>query len=713
MMRFSGMVALLCGLLMASSVHAQEDAYHTALRDLLRQDYGITGGTWVLSQDGKETDKVGRGGLTSVRRQQRTADGELFAAYDSFHVATAVPDRPWERTVRWSTRAAIADGDVLLLVMWVRGQALDGGTAEVQVRLEQAGPPYASHLHQTYGLGSDWQLVLVPFRNESTFNRGAARFQFNLGLVAQDVDLGGLALLNFGTAYAPEDLPRRAPAPDYAGSAENHPWRAEAAARIDQHRKGDLTVRVTDANGDVVPDASVAVEMQRHAFPFGSFDQSNRLAERSRIWAQYRDTFEEMFNSGVIGIYWRNWDQGNTSVMRSLEWMQARGMSVRAHPILWSDVRPGESWSSMPEDVRNSNDPAFLRQAIEARIVDVTNQLGDIVTDYDVLNEAAHLTKLEDVLGEDERAVWFQRTNELDADAKLFINDFSILSNGAGDEVTDHRYKEIIQDLLEDGAPLHGIGFQAHMGSNPTDPLTLLSKLDEYAQFGLELKVTEFDMSGMDEELAGRYIRDFYTAMYSHPSVTGVVMWGFHDDNHWLGDAPLFRADWSIKPAGEAYRKLLFETWWTDETGVTNADGQYATRGFQGEYAVTVEHGSLSKTVEAALSGDGLTLEVQLDGIATGREATTPQERFELQPAYPNPLRDRTTLTFSLPTAQRIQVQVFDVLGRAVATVAEGWHAVGEHTALWSAEAAAPGTYLVRLTATDGRTLTQPLVVLP
>lgn len=712
-MRFSGLVALLCGLLMASPVHAQEDAYHTALRDLLRQDYGITGGTWVLSQDGKETDKVGRGSLTAVLRQQRTADGELFAAYDSFQVATAVPDRPWERTVRWSTRAAIAEGDVLLLAMWVRGQALDASTAEIQVRLEQAGPPYTSHLHQTYGLSSNWQLVLVPFRNDSAFGTGGAHFQFNLGLVAQAVDLGGLALLNFGTAYAPEDLPRRAPAPDYAGSAETHPWRAEAAARIDQHRKGDLTVRVTDANGDIVPDASVAVEMQRHAFPFGSFDQSNRLAERSRIWAQYRDTFEEFFNSGVIGIYWRNWDQGNTSVMRSLEWMRERNMSVRAHPILWSDVRPGENWSSMPEDVRNSNDPAFLRQEIEARIVDVTTQLGDVVTDYDVLNEAAHLTKLEDILGEDERAVWYARTHELDADAKLFINEFDILVNGGDNEVIDQRYKEIIQDLLDNDAPLHGIGFQAHMGSNPTDPLTLLSKLDEYAQFGLELKVTEFDMSGMDEELAGRYIRDFYTAMYSHPSVTGVVMWGFHDGNHWLDDAPLFRADWSIKPAGEAYQKLLFETWWTDEMGTTNADGQYATRGFHGDYAVTVQHGSLSKTVEASLSGDGLTLEVQLDGIATGHEATVPQKRFELHPAYPNPLHDRTTLTFSLPTPQHVQVQVFDVLGRAVATVAEGWHAGGEHTARWDAEAAAPGTYLVRLTATDGRTLTQPLVVLP
>ncbi|GAB5520523.1 MAG: hypothetical protein RhofKO_27740 [Rhodothermales bacterium] len=712
-MRVVFAVLVLWGALFLDAAHAQEDAYHTDLRDLLSQEYGITGGSWVLSQDGKESDKVARGSLTSVNRQRRTTTDQLFAAYDSFHVATAVPNEPWQRTVRWSTRAAIANNDVLLLVMWVRGQALDGGPAEIQVRLEQAGPPYTSHLHQTYGLSTNWQLVLVPFRNESAFSTGGARFQFNLGLVAQDVDLGGLALLNYGQAYDPEDLPRKAPAPDYVGSAENHPWRTEAAARINAHRKGDLTVRVTDANGDIVPEASVAVEMQRHAFPFGSFDQSNRLAERSRVWARYRDTFEEMFNSGVIGIYWRNWLQDSLTVVGSLDWMRERNMSVRAHPILWSDVRPGNSWSSMPEDVRNSSDPAFLRQEIEGRIVDVTSQLGDVVADYDVLNEAAHLTKLEDVLGEDERAVWFNRTNELDADAKLFINEYSILSNGATDEVTDLRYKEIIQGLLDDGAPLHGIGFQAHMGSNPTDPLTLLRKLDEYAEFGLELKVTEFDMAGMDEELAGRYIRDFYTAMYSHPSVTGVVMWGFQDGNHWLNDAPLFRADWSIKPAGEAYQELLFETWWTDEAGMTDTDGQYAVRGFQGDYMVTVEHGSLSKTVNASLSGDGLTLEVQLDGIATGREATTPALPFDLRPAYPNPLHERTTLAFSLPTAQSVQVQVFDVLGRAVATVADGWHAAGEHTAAWHALDAAPGTYLARLTATDGRTLTQPLVVLP
>ncbi|MEM6648528.1 MAG: T9SS type A sorting domain-containing protein, partial [Bacteroidota bacterium] len=103
----------------------------------------------------------------------------------------------------------------------------------------------------------------------------------------------------------------------------------------------------------------------------------------------------------------------------------------------------------------------------------------------------------------------------------------------------------------------------------------------------------------------------------------------------------------------------------------------------------------------------------QLDGVATGREATTPQERFELHPAYPNPMRDRTTLPFSLSTPQHVQMQVFDVLGRTVATVAEGWHGAGAHTVRWDASATAPGTYLVRLTATDGRTLSQPLVVLP
>ncbi|WP_114579581.1 hypothetical protein [Saliphagus sp. LR7] len=48
-------------------------------------------------------------------------------------------------------------------------------------------------------------------------------------------------------------------------------------------------------------------------------------------------------------------------------------------------------------------------------------------------------------------------------------------------------------------------------------------------------------------------------------------MWGLWDEIHWHENAPLFRADWSPKPASDVSTDLVFGEWWIDRAG--NADG--------------------------------------------------------------------------------------------------------------------------------------------
>ena len=67
--------------------------------------------------------------------------------------------------------------------------------------------------------------------------------------------------------------------------------------------------------------------------------------------------------------------------------------------------------------------------------------------------------------------------------------------------------------------------------------------------------------------------------------------WGFWEGRHWQPKAALYRKDWTEKPNGAAYRKLVQETWHTDESGVTDAGGKWNARGFYGRYAVTVTVG--------------------------------------------------------------------------------------------------------------------------
>ena len=69
-----------------------------------------------------------------------------------------------------------------------------------------------------------------------------------------------------------------------------------------------------------------------------------------------------------------------------------------------------------------------------------------------------------------------------------------------------------------------------------------------------------------------------------------------------------------------------------------------------------------------------------------------------LLPAAPSPFRDATALRFRLEAPAAVRLEVFDVTGRRVASIA-GPFGAGEHTVPLDGRALAPGAYVVRLAA--------------
>ena len=64
---------------------------------------------------------------------------------------------------------------------------------------------------------------------------------------------------------------------------------------------------------------------------------------------------------------------------------------------------------------------------------------------------------------------------------------------------------------------------------------------------------------------------------------------------------------------------------------------------------------------------------------------------------YPNPAAGRTRLDFVLPRAGRVELGVYDALGRQVATQAAGYLPAGAHSLGWEARGARAGLYVLRL----------------
>ena len=73
--------------------------------------------------------------------------------------------------------------------------------------------------------------------------------------------------------------------------------------------------------------------------------------------------------------------------------------------------------------------------------------------------------------------------------------------------------------------------------------------------------------------------------------------------------------------------------------------------------------------------------------------------QYGLSQNYPNPFNSQTSLAFSLPAAGEVSLAVYDLQGRIVAELAQGWYTEGTHAAYFDASELASGVYLARFTA--------------
>jgi hypothetical protein len=101
--------------------------------------------------------------------------------------------------------------------------------------------------------------------------------------------------------------------------------------------------------------------------------------------------------------------------------------------------------------------------------------------------------------------------------------------------------------------------------------------------------------------------------------------------------------------------------------------------------------------------------------VASEGEGTLP-EAVTLAQNYPNPFRPSTEIAFTLAESASVTLQVYDVLGRRVATLVDGELPTGTHTVTWdggddAGRRVASGTYLYRL-ETGSQSLSRTMTLL-
>ncbi|WP_436926914.1 endo-1,4-beta-xylanase [Halosimplex amylolyticum] len=436
--------------------------------------------------------------------------------------------------------------------------------------------------------------------------------------------------------------------------------------RIQEHRTGDLEVVVENTDGSPVSDADVSVSQREHEFSFGTAVNADRLINQSSPGDNYRQYIPELFNTAVLGNQhkWRFWENDQQLADEATNWLLDQGLDMRGHVCLWGR---DDVWA-IPSDVQTAideRDAETIRDRSMAHIEEIITHYGDDITDWDVVNEAMHAYQLQigvygDKIDQEEPwtgevvpwtsqllADWYDKAasviDDNDLDVGVAVNDF----NQFPYSYTDGRYEAEIDHINENGAQLDTVGLQAHVAarqgefdtnSDPDgriDADQVVSEINTWADHGARVKITEFDTYNGDDwnsdqeraDVTENYLR----GAFSHPGVDAFVMWGFWDGDHWQDEAPLFYDDWSQKPAYDVWTGLVYDEWWTSDSGTTDGSGAYATTAFLGEHEITVSTDSDSATTTTSVTDAAgtttVTVTVEGDGGGSGdtQPPTTPE----------------------------------------------------------------------------------------
>ncbi|MFI6512698.1 endo-1,4-beta-xylanase [Streptosporangium sp. NPDC050855] len=212
-------------------------------------------------------------------------------------------------------------------------------------------------------------------------------------------------------------------------------------------------------------------------------------------------------------------------------WATGNGKEVRGHTLAWHSQQP--AWM---EQMSGS----ALRQAMISHINGVMAHYRGKLVHWDVVNEAfaddgsggRRSSNLQGT-GNDWIEVAFRTARAADPGVKLCYNDYNIENWSAAKTQGVFR---MVQDFKARGVPIDCVGFQAHFNSGNPLPSNFQTTLQNFADLGVDVAITELD-------IAGASASDYAAATRACLRVTrcvGITVWGVRDSDSWRpNDNPL------------------------------------------------------------------------------------------------------------------------------------------------------------------------------
>ena len=244
-------------------------------------------------------------------------------------------------------------------------------------------------------------------------------------------------------------------------------------------------------------------------------------------------------------------------------------MWITGHCLIWHSQLP--RWFCVDENGENVT-PEILKARMKSHISTVVGHYKGRIHGWDVVNEAIledgsyRNSKFYEILGEEFIPLAFQYAQEADPNTELYYNDYNEWYKGRRETVV-----RLIHTLKERGIRIDAIGMQGHVGMDGPSIAEYEEGILAYANAGVKVMVTEFDLSilppprrgigadlsaneeyrqqlnpyteGVPEEAMQAWTNrmlDYFKLFLTHQDkLTRVTTWGVSDGGSWKNGFPI------------------------------------------------------------------------------------------------------------------------------------------------------------------------------
>lgn len=251
-----------------------------------------------------------------------------------------------------------------------------------------------------------------------------------------------------------------------------------------------------------------------------------------------------------------NWEPADAIA----EFAKENGLKMRGHALVWHQQTGG--WIFEAEDGGQVSKEELLRR-MKTHIDSVVSRYSETIYAWDVVNEAIddnpdnflRNSEWYEIAGEDFINKAFEYAREADPDVKLFYNDY----NAIIPEKRDRIYK-LLKMLVDRNVPIDGVGIQGHWSIFGPSEEELREALDMYTSLGLEVQITELDVSiypwekeqrerregesdeftpELEQQQIEAYDMFFRVFRDYQDELTSVTFWNVADNYTWLDHYPV------------------------------------------------------------------------------------------------------------------------------------------------------------------------------